>query len=206
MHCSQRIANLEAQPPRSSAPLPISSPRSTRIAAASSALTSSRLGKSFACCRFVLLRPFASVGSCTAKLQMHAAAAIAARKNKMSILLTTRRHDARRRFGRKLQMELARKKRCSASHQAASRGSAEGLRARASETARASANSHEPEITSLSSPALPPGAYVRAAQSRPPTSTRNAPPAGSHSRSSAESLDALPPTSSGHWSRESLMV
>jgi len=52
----------------------------------------------------------------------------------------------------------------------------------------------------------PPGAYVRAAQSRPPTSTRNAPPAGSHSRPSAESLDALPPTSSGQWSRESLMV
>ena len=52
----------------------------------------------------------------------------------------------------------------------------------------------------------PPGAYVRAAQSRPPTSTRNAPPAGSHSRPSAESLDTLPPTSSGHWSRESLMV
>ena len=206
MHCSQRIANLEAQPPRSSAPLPISSPRSTPIAAASSALTSSRLGKSFACFRFVLLRPFVSVGSCTAALQLNSAAAIAARKNKMSILLTSRRHAARRRLGRKLQMELARKRRCSASQQAASGGSAEGLRARASETARASANSREPEITSLSSPALPPGAYVRAAQSRPPASTRNAPPPASHSRPSAESLDARPPTSSGHWSRESLMV
>ena len=203
MHCLQPIANLEARPPRSSAPLPISSPRSTPIAAASSALTSSRLGKSFACFGFVLLRPFVSVGSCTAKLS--ATAAIAARKNKMSILLTTRRDAARRRFGRKLQMELARKRRCSVSHQAACGGSAEGLRARASETARASANSHEPEITSLSSPALPPGAYVRAAQSRPPTSTRNAPPPASHSRPSAASLDALPP-SSGHWRRESLMV